>query len=50
MDQRNSLRFPNLANNSFIKCFKSPIVVGTDFNELAINKSNIENEEMLPMV
>ncbi len=45
-----SLRFSHPCNNNSIKCFKSTIVVGSDWMDLQEDKSNIDNEEMLPMV
>ncbi len=46
----NSLRFSHHSNNNLIKCFNSPIVIGRDSMNLQLNKSNIDNENMLPMV
>ncbi len=47
---RTALRFSHPCNDNFVKCFKSPIVVGSDSMDLQWDKSNIDNEEMLPMV
>jgi hypothetical protein len=45
-----SLRFSHLPNLNSVKCFNSTIIVGNDSMDLQSNKSNIYNEEMLPMV
>ncbi len=45
-----SLRFSHPPNNNLINCFNSPIIVGSDSMDLQLDKSNIDNEEMLPMV
>jgi len=53
------LRFSHASNFSWVKCFKSPSVVGSDSMDLqkplkqhisSWDKSNIDNEEMFPMV
>ncbi len=45
-----SLRLSHPCKNNFVKCFKSPSVVGSDSMDLQSDKSNIDNEEMFPMV
>ncbi len=45
-----SLRFLHPSNDNSIKCFKLPIVVGSDSMDLQPYKCNIDNEEMFPMV
>jgi hypothetical protein len=50
MVSRSSWRFSHPPNLSLVKCFKPPIVVGSDSIDLQSDKFNIDNEEMLPMV
>jgi hypothetical protein len=50
MVSKNSLRFSDPPNFNSVKCFKSTIVVGSGSMDLQPHKSNIDNEEMLPMV
>ncbi len=47
---RSSLRFSHPPNFNLVKCFKWPIAVGNDSMDLQSDKSNIDNDEMLPMV
>jgi len=45
-----SLRFSHFCNNNLVKCFKSSIIVGSDSRDLQLDKSNIDNKEMFPIV
>ncbi len=45
-----SLRFSHPPNHNLVKCFKSPIVVGSDWMDLQLDKFNTDNKEIPPMV